>query len=349
VEPDPCLRTVSRGLEIIRVFKPDVIVALGGGSPIDAAKIMWLMYESPEVRFEDLALRFMDIQKRICTFPKLGRKALMVAIPTTSGTGSEVTPFAVITDERTGIKYPIADYELTPDLAIVDSELVLTMPPKVVATSGIDALTHGLEAMVSVVSTEYTNSLALEAIRLLFKDLPASYHDGAANPRAREKVHHAATMAGMAFANAFLGVCHSAAHKLGSAFHLPHGLANALLIPHVIRFNATDAPRKQTAFPQYTHPVAKARYARIADHLGLEGDSLEDKVDRLIEAVVALRREVHLPSTIREAGVDREAFLARVDELAELAFDDQCTGANPRYPLIEEIRQLYLQAYDHAC
>jgi acetaldehyde dehydrogenase/alcohol dehydrogenase len=347
VEPDPCLNTVERGLELMRVFKPDAIIALGGGSPIDAAKIMWLMYEMPDVRFEELALRFMDIQKRICDVPHLNRKAVFVAIPTTSGTGSEVTPFAVITDEKTGVKYPIADYELTPNIAIVDSDFVMSMPKAVTAASGIDALSHAVEAMASVVSTEYTNGLALEAIRLIFKYLPDSYRQGAANPRAREKMHNAGTIAGMAFANAFLGVCHSLAHKLGSAFHLPHGVSNAILLPHVIRFNATDAPRKQAAFPQYAYPSAKARYARIADHLGLGGDSPEEKVERLIAAIEDLRRKLDLPATIREAGVDRFAFLTKVDELAELAFDDQCTGANPRFPLIEELRGLYLAAYDN--
>ncbi|MGB4256826.1 MAG: bifunctional acetaldehyde-CoA/alcohol dehydrogenase [Phycisphaerae bacterium] len=345
VEPDPSLSTVNRGLAIMDVFKPDVIIALGGGSPIDAAKIMWLMYENPSVKFEDLSLRFMDIMKRICTFPTLGKKARMVAIPTTSGTGSEVTPFAVITDDREGIKYPIADYELTPDMAIVDPELVLTMPKGLTASSGIDALTHALEAVVSVVSTEYTNGLALEAIRLLFKYLPASYLNGPADLKAREKVHTAATIAGMAFANAFLGVCHSMAHKLGSAFHIPHGVANGLLITHVIRFNATDVPRKMATFPQYTHPYAKERYARVADHLGLGGATEDEKVNRLIAAVEELRRTLDIPASIEAAGVKREEFYAKVDQLAELAFDDQCTGANPRYPLISEIKGLYLKAF----
>jgi acetaldehyde dehydrogenase/alcohol dehydrogenase len=346
VEPDPSLTTVNRGLQMLNSFKPDVIVALGGGSPIDAAKIMWLLYENPDVKFESLALRFIDIQKRICTFPKVGRKAMMVAIPTTSGTGSEVTPFAVITDDaHGGVKYPIADYELTPDMAIIDPELVLSMPKSLTAASGIDALVHGLEAMVSVLSTEYSNAQALEAIRLVFKYLPASYRDGGSNVRAREKIHNAATLAGMAFANAFLGLCHSMAHKLGAAFHIPHGVANALLISHVIRYNASDAPRKQATFPQYTHPDAKARYARVADHLGLGGNTLDEKVERLIEAVEELKRTLNIPASIQAAGVDRAAFNAKLDELAELAFDDQCTGANPRYPLIEEIKDLYIKAY----
>jgi acetaldehyde dehydrogenase/alcohol dehydrogenase len=346
VEPDPSLSTVQRGLAVMNLFKPDVIIAMGGGSPMDAAKIMWLMYEHPEVEFEGLALRFMDIRKRIYEFPKLGKKAMMVAIPTTSGTGSEVTPFAVVTDDRSGVKYPIADYELTPDMAIVDAELVLTMPPKLTAYGGIDALTHAIEAMVSVLSTEYTNAMALESIRLLFKYLPDSYHHGAADTRAREKVHHAATMAGMAFANAFLGICHSMAHKLGAAFHVPHGLANALLINSVIRYNSTDVPFKQTSFPQYTYPSAKARYARIADHLALGGRTPDEKVELLITAINRLKKEVGLPRSIREAGVAEKEFHAQLDTLAANAFDDQCTGANPRYPLIPEIKELFLRAYD---
>jgi acetaldehyde dehydrogenase/alcohol dehydrogenase len=346
VEPDPSLSTVQRGLAVMNLFKPDVIIAMGGGSPMDAAKIMWLMYEHPEVEFEGLALRFMDIRKRIYEFPKLGKKAMMVAIPTTSGTGSEVTPFAVVTDDRSGVKYPIADYELTPDMAIVDAELVLTMPPKLTAYGGIDALTHAIEAMVSVLSTEYTNAMALESIRLLFKYLPDSYHHGAADTRAREKVHHAATMAGMAFANAFLGICHSMAHKLGAAFHLPHGLANALLINSVIRYNSTDVPFKQTSFPQYTYPSAKARYARIADHLALGGRTPDEKVELLIVAINRLKKELGLPRSIREAGVAEKEFRAQLDTLAANAFDDQCTGANPRYPLISEIKELFLQAYE---
>jgi acetaldehyde dehydrogenase/alcohol dehydrogenase len=346
VEPDPSLSTVQRGLAVMSLFKPDVIIAMGGGSPMVAAKIMWLMYEHPEVEFEGLALRFMDIRKRIYEFPKLGKKAMMVAIPTTSGTGSEVTPFAVVTDDRTGAKYPIADYELTPDMAIVDADLVLTMPPKLTAYSGIDALTHAIEAMVSVLSTEYTNAMALESTRLLFKYLPDSYRNGAADTRAREKVHHAATMAGMAFANAFLGICHSMAHKLGAAFHLPHGLANALLINSVIRYNSTDVPFKQTSFPQYTYPSAKARYARIADHLALGGRTPDEKVELLIVAINRLKKELCLPGSIREAGIAEKEFHAQLDTLAANAFDDQCTGANPRYPLISEIKELFLRTYE---
>ena len=344
VEADPSLATVERGVELLNGFKPDVIIALGGGSPMDAAKIMWLMYEHPDVTFEGLAMRFMDIRKRIYKFPKLGHKAVMVAVPTTSGTGSEVTPFAVVTDQKTGVKYPIADYELTPDMAVVDSELVMSMPQKLTAHGGIDALTHALEALVSVVSTEYTNGQALEAVRILFKYLPQAYNDGN-NIKARERVHHAATMAGMAFANSFLGICHSMAHKLGSTFDLPHGLANALLISQVIRFNATDKPLKQASFPQYTYPSAKDRYARIADYLALGGDSADEKVENLVQAIEKLKAELNIPASIADAGVEESVFMEKLDEVAELAFDDQCTVANPRYPLISELKALYEKAY----
>ncbi len=345
VKPDPDISTVKKGLQLLTGFKPDVIIALGGGSAIDAAKIMWLMYEHPELRFKDLAMRFMDIRKRVVRFPKSRKKALMVAIPTTSGTGSEVTPFAVITDDTAGVKYPIADYELTPDIAIVDPELVLSMPKGLTAASGVDAITHAIEALAATTASEYTNGLAIEALRLLFKYLPDSYRDGANNPKAREKVHYAATIAGMAFANAFLGLCHSMAHKLGSAFHIPHGVANGILIPHIIRYNMTSVPRKQAAFPQYTHPMAKERYARVADYLGCGGETLNEKVERLIDAVQKMLTDLDLPITIRDAGVPEEAFLAKLDELCELAFDDQCTGNNPRYPLVSEIRDLYLKSY----
>lgn len=345
VKPDPDLTTIRKGLDLCNVFKPDVIIALGGGSPMDAAKMMWLMYENPDAKFEEMAMRFMDIEKRIYAFPDLGKKAQFVAIPTTSGTGSEVTPFAVVTDDATGKKYPIADYALTPDMAIVDPELVMNMPKRLTAYGGIDALTHALEAMVSVLSTEFTNSMALEAIRILFKYLPDSYNNGAADMKAKEKVHYAATLAGMAFANAFLGICHSMAHKLGARFNLPHGLANALLIVDVIRYNATDIPLKQTAFPQYTYPTAKSRYARIADYLQLGGKTEDEKVDRLVKAIESLKAKLDIPVSIRDAGVPEQAFNAALDTLAEDAFDDQCTGANPRYPLIREIKALYLKAY----
>lgn len=346
VEPDPSLKTVNKGLALINSFNPDVIIAIGGGSPMDAAKIIWLMYEHPETDFEGLATRFMDIRKRVYELPPLGKKAMMVAIPTTSGTGSEVTPFAVVTDDRTGIKYPLADYALTPNMAIVDPELVMNMPKTLTAYSGIDALTHALEAYVSVCASEFTNGMALEAIRLLFKYLPSAYKNGAKDPKAREKVHYAATMAGMAFANAFLGICHSMAHKLGSTFHVPHGLANALMISHVIRYNATDLPFKQAIFPQYKYPNAKWRYAQIADYLKLGGETDDEKVEKLVEAVENLKRELDIPMTIKEVlPQDEQAFSKELEEMAEQAFDDQCTGANPRYPLIKDLKELYVLAY----
>ncbi len=345
VKPDPDLETIYKGLDILNVFKPDVIIALGGGSPMDAAKIMWLMYEQPLAKFSDLAMRFMDIRKRIYKFPQLGKKAFFVAIPTTSGTGSEVTPFAVVTDEKTGAKYPIADYELTPDMAIIDPDMVMHMPKTLTAFSGIDALVHAIEAYVSVMATDYTNGLCLEAIRIIFKYLPQAYAEGAANPKAREKMAYASTMAGMAFANAFLGICHSMAHKLGSAFHVPHGLANALLISDVIRFNAVEAPTKQAAFPQYKYPLAIERYARIADYLGLGGKTPAQKVEKLIEAVEDLKKKIDIPANLKDAGVDEKAFMDTLDELSEMAFDDQCTGGNPRYPLVKEIAELYKKAY----
>lgn len=345
VEPDPTFATVNKGLQIMNVFKPDAIIALGGGSPIDAAKIMWLLYEDPSLKFEGLALRFMDIRKRIYKFPSIGKKATMIAIPTTSGTGSEVTPFAVVTDEKTGFKYPIADYELTPDMAIVDPELTMSMPKSLTAFSGIDALTHALEAYASVLASDYTNGIALESMRLLFKYLPLAYTEGTTNVKAREKVQYASTLAGMAFANAFLGICHSTAHKLGARHHLPHGLANALMISHVIRFNSTDAPIKQTAFPQYKYPNAKERYAKIADFLGLGGKTADDKVSKLIDAIEKLKAQLNIPKTIAEASVGETEFFATLDEMSEQAFDDQCTGANPRYPLISEIKELYTKAY----
>ena len=346
VKPDPDLTTIRKGLDLCNGFKPDVIIALGGGSPMDAAKMMWLMYENPGAKFEEMAMRFMDIEKRICAFPDQARKVQFVAIPTTSGTGSEVTPFAVVTDDATGKKYPIADYSLTPDMAIVDPELVMNMPKRLTAYGGIDALTHALEAMVSVLSTEFTNSLALEAIRILFKYLPDSYNNGSQDMKAREKVHYAATMSGMAFANAFLGICHSMAHKLGARFDLPHGLANALLITEVIRYNATDNPIKQTAFPQYSYPTAKSRYARVADYLQLGGVTEDEKVARLVEAIEALKTKLDIPKSIRDVGVPEAAFHDALDTLSEDAFDDQCTGANPRYPLIGEIKALYRRAFD---
>jgi acetaldehyde dehydrogenase/alcohol dehydrogenase len=347
VEPDPSLETVQRGLELINTFQPDVIIAMGGGSPMDAAKIIWLLYEHPEIEFEGLAMRFMDIRKRVYELPPLGDKAILVAIPTTSGTGSEVTPFAVVTDRRTDIKYPLADYALTPTMAIVDPELVLHMPKKLTAYGGIDALTHALEAFVSVLASEYTNGLALEAIRLIFKYLPSAYKNGANDPKAREKMHYAATIAGMAFANGFLGICHSMAHQLGATFHVPHGLANALMISHTIRYNATDAPFKQATFSQYKYPNAMWRYARIASYLGLGGDTEAEKVNRLIAAVEDLKRQVEIPSAIKDVIKETPAeFYAKLDDLADRAFDDQCTGSNPRYPLISDLKQLFVDAYE---
>lgn len=345
VKPDPDLTTIYKGLDMLNAFKPDAIIAIGGGSPIDAAKIMWLLYENPMVKFTDIAMRFMDIRKRICKFPEMGKKAYFVAIPTTSGTGSEVTPFAVVTDDKTGAKYPIADYALTPNMAIIDLDFVLNMPKRLTAYSGIDALVHAIEAYVSVMATDYTNGLALEAIRIVFKYLPASYAEGAANPKAREKMAYASTMAGMAFANAFLGVCHSMAHKLGSMYHVPHGLANALLLTEVIRFNAVDAPTKQAAFPQYKYPLAIERYGRISDYLGLGGKTPEDKVERLIAAIEDLKAKCEIPANLKEAGIDEKEFLANLDDLSVMAFDDQCTGGNPRYPLVKEIAELYKKAY----
>ena len=347
VKPDPDTDTIEAGLARMNSFKPDLIIALGGGSPMDAAKMMWLRYENPEAKFEDMAMRFMDIEKRIYTFPKLGAKAIMVAIPTTSGTGSEVTPFAVVTDSRTHKKYPIADYALTPDIAIADPELVLSMPRGLTAASGIDALVHALEAMVSVLSTEWSNALSLEAIRLVFKYLKQSYDEGGTNRKAREKMHYASNIAGMAFANAFLGLCHSMAHKLGAKYNIPHGgEANALLICDIIRYNAVENPSKQAIFPQYTYPMARSRYARVADVLGLGyGLSDAEKVDALVKAVDGLKKSVGIPESIQAWGIPEEDFLAYVDTLSEEAFDDQCTPANPRYPLIAEIREIYLKAY----
>ena len=345
VEPDPTLSTAKKGAAEMLSYNPDVIIALGGGSPMDAAKIMWTLYEHPEVNFEDLAMRFMDIRKRIYPFPKLGDKAMFIAVPTTSGTGSEVTPFAVITDESTGIKYPLADYELTPDMAIIDTELMMNIPKGLTASSGIDALVHSIEAYVSVLASEYTNGMALESIRLIFKYLPLCYTEGNTNVKAREKMAHASTMAGMAFANAFLGVCHSMAHKLGAFHHVAHGTANALLINDVIRFNAEENPIKQAAFPQYKYPNITFRYARIADYLGLGGNTDAEKTEALIEAIEQLKAQLDIPSTIKDLGVSETHFLETLDEMCYQAFDDQCTGANPRYPLISEIKKMYLDAY----
>ena len=346
VEPDPTLRSAKAGAKEMLDFNPDVIIALGGGSAMDAAKIMWVMYEHPEVKFEDLAMRFMDIRKRIYKFPTMGEKAMMVSIATSAGTGSEVTPFAVITDEETGIKYPLADYELTPDMAIVDPELMMTAPKGLTACAGIDVLVHALEAYVSIMASEFTDGLALEAIRLVFENLPLAYSEGTTNVEAREKMAHASCMAGMAFSNAFLGVCHSMAHKLGAYHHLPHGMANSLVLNEVIRFNACDAPTKQAAFAQYKYPNAACRYAKVANYLGLGGNTDAEKVELLIKAIEELQAKVNMPKTIKEAGVNEEAFYAKLDEMVEQAFDDQCTGANPRYPLMSEIKEMYINSFD---
>ena len=345
VKPDPDLTTIYKGVDLMNSFKPDMIIAFGGGSPMDAAKIMRMLYEQPMVKFGELAMRFMDIRKRVFKFPKLGTKAVLVAIPTTSGTGSEVTPFAIVTDDKTGIKYPIADYELTPDMAIIDPDFIMGLPKTLTAYSGIDAIVHNLEAFVSVLATDFTNGLALESLRLLFKYLPAAYTEGAKNPKAREKVHYAATLAGMAFANAFLGVCHSMAHKIGAQHHTAHGLANALLINEVIRYNATEAPRKQATFPQYKYPVALERYAKVADHLGFGGRTNEEKMEKLIAKIEEVKRICEIPADFRATGIPEKEFLQTLDDMSEKAFDDQCTTANPRYPLVREIRELYLKCY----
>ena len=345
VEPDPTLRCARAGAAEMTNFQPDVVISLGGGSAMDAAKIMWVMYEHPEVNFHDLAMTFMDIRKRIYKFPTMGQKAMMVAIATSAGTGSEVTPFAVITDEETGVKYPLADYELTPDMAIVDAELMMTSPKGLTACAGIDVLVHAVEAYVSVMASEYTNGLALEAIRLVFKYLPDAYNEGTTNIKAREKMAHASCMAGMAFSNAFLGINHSMAHKLGAFHHLPHGMANSLVMKEVIKFNATDAPTKQAAFAQYKYPNAAWRYAKIADHLGLGGNTEAEKVELLLKAIDELQNKVNMPKTIKDAGVSEVKFFETLDEMVEQAFDDQCTGANPRYPLMKELKEMYITSY----
>ena len=325
-------------------FKPDCIIAIGGGSAMDAGKIMWVLYEHPEIDFMDMAMRFSDIRKRVYTFPKMGEKAYFIAVPTSSGTGSEVTPFAVITDEKTGIKYPLADYELMPKMAIVDTDMMMDAPKGLTSASGIDAVTHCLEAYASMMATEYTDGLALRSIKTIFEYLPTAYENGQ-DVVAREKMANAATMAGMAFANAFLGVCHSMAHKLGAFFHIPHGIANALMIDLVLRFNASETPVKMGTFPQYSYPHTLRRYAEVAENLGLGGNSDEEKLENLIKAIDELKEKIGIKKTIRDYGVDEQEFLSKLDEMSKQAFDDQCTGANPRYPLIEEIKQMYLEAY----
>ncbi len=345
VQPDPTLANAMEGAKQMQAFQPDTIIALGGGSAMDAAKIMWVLYEHPEADFMDMAMRFMDIRKRVYTFPKMGEKAYFIAIPTSAGTGSEVTPFAVITDEKTGVKYPLADYELLPNMAIIDTDFHMSAPKGLTAASGIDAVTHAVEAYAAMLATDYTDGLALQALKNIFKYLPRAYENGQNDVEAREKMANAATMAGMAFANAFLGVCHSMAHKLGAFHHLPHGVANALMIEEVIRFNASEAPAKMGTFSQYDHPHTLARYAEIADTLGLGGKNDTQKMENLIAAINVLKAKVGIKNTIAEYGIDEQDFMNRLDDMVEQAFDDQCTGANPRYPLMSEIKQMYINAY----
>ena len=345
VQPDPTLKNAQDGAKQMAAFKPDTIIALGGGSAMDAAKIMWVLYEHPEADFMDMAMRFIDIRKRVYTFPKMGEKAYFIAIPTSAGTGSEVTPFAVITDGDTGVKYPLADYELLPNMAIIDTDFHMSAPKGLTAASGIDAVTHAVEAYAAMLATDYTDGLALQALKNIFKYLPRAYENGQTDIEAREKMANAATMAGMAFANAFLGICHSMAHKLGAFHHLPHGVANALMIEEVIRFNSSETPVKMGTFSQYDHPHTLARYAEIADYLGLGGKTDEEKMENLIKAINDLKAKVGIKETIKDYGIDEKDFLDRLDEMVEQAFDDQCTGANPRYPLMSEIKQMYLNAY----
>lgn len=345
VEPDPTLSCAEEGTKAMRDFEPDCIIAIGGGSAMDAAKIMWVMYEHPEVDFMDMAMRFMDIRKRVYTFPHMGDKAYFIAIPTSSGTGSEVTPFAVITDDKTGTKYPLADYELLPKMAIVDTNMMMSAPKGLTSASGIDAVTHALEAYASMMATEFTDGLAIEALKVIFEYLPRAYENGQNDVEAREKMAHASTMAGMAFANAFLGVCHSMAHKLGAFHHVPHGIANALLIDEVIRFNSEEVPTKMGTFPQYDHPHTLNRYAQVADALKLGGNTDQEKVDNLIKAIDELKEKIGIKKAIKDYVPDEKDFLDRLDAMCEQAFDDQCTGANPRYPLISEIKDMYLRAY----
>ncbi len=345
VAPDPTLACAKEGAKQMTAFQPDCIIALGGGSAMDAAKIMWVLYEHPEADFMDMAMCFIDIRKRVCPFPKMGEKAYFIAVPTSAGTGSEVTPFAVITDESTGVKYPLADYELMPNMAIIDADFHMTAPRSLTAASGIDAVTHALEAYAAMLATDYTDGLALKALKVIFEYLPRAYDNGQNDPEAREKMANAATMAGMAFANAFLGICHSMAHKLGAFHHLPHGVANALMIDEVIRFNASETPVKMGTFSQYAYPHTLARYAEVADYLGLGGKDDAEKVENLIAAIDALKARVGIKATIRDYVPDEADFLARLDEMVEQAFDDQCTGANPRYPLMSELKEMYLNAY----
>ena len=345
VAPDPNLSCAKEGSRLMETFKPDCIIAIGGGSAMDAAKIMWVLYEHPEVDFQDLAMRFMDIRKRIYTFPKMGEKSYFIAVPTTAGTGSEVTPFAVITDDATGVKYPLADYELLPKMAIVDADLMDNAPKSLTAASGIDALVHSIEAYVSTMATEFTNALSLEAIKLIFEYLPRAYSMGAADKEAREKMAHAATIAGMTFANAFLGICHSMGHKLGAFHHLPHGVTVALVLNEVMKYNASEAPEKMGTFPQYDHPCALRRYAQIAEYIGITDGNDEQKLEKLLEKIDDLKDKIGIKHTIKDYGVDEAYFKETLDEMSSQAFDDQCTGANPRYPLIKDLKEIYLKVY----
>lgn len=344
VQPDPTLSCAIEGTKMMNDFKPDVIIAIGGGSAMDAAKIMWVMYEHPEVDFMDMAMRFMDIRKRIYTFPKMGEKAYFVAVPTSAGTGSEVTPFAVITDDESGNKYPLADYELLPKMAIVDCDMMMDAPKSLTAASGYDAVVHAIEAYVSMMATDYTDGLAIEALKNIFKYLPRAYRDGG-DVEAREKMANAATMAGMAFANAFLGICHSMAHKLGAFHHIPHGIANALLLDEVIKFNASEVPTKMGTFSQYDHPNTLRRYAEIAEALNISGKDDQEKLTNLIKKLDELKKTIEIKDTIKDYGVKEEDFLKTLDDMSEKAFDDQCTGTNPRYPLVSEIKEMFKKCY----
>lgn len=345
VAPDPTLQCAQEGVAQMRAFEPDTIIALGGGSAMDAAKIMWLMYEHPEANFEDMAMDFMDIRKRVFTFPKMGEKAYFVAIPTSSGTGSEVTPFAIITDAETGVKWPIADYELLPNMAIVDVDNAMTAPKGLTSASGIDVMTHAIEAYVSIMATDYTDGLAMKAVKMVFENLPSAYENGANDPKAREEMANASCMAGMAFANAFLGVNHSMAHKLGAFHHLPHGVANAVILTEVMRYNAAEVPTKMGTFPQYQYPKTLARYAEIGRSVGLTGKDDQEVFEKLLEKLEELKKIIEIKPTIKDYGVDEKYFLETLDEMTEQAFNDQCTGANPRYPLMSELKEIYLKAY----
>lgn len=345
VAPDPTLACAIDGAKAMTAFEPDCIIAIGGGSAMDAGKIMWVLYEHPEADFMDMAMRFIDIRKRVYTFPKMGEKAMFVAVPTSAGTGSEVTPFAVITDGDSGVKYPLADYELMPNMAIVDADMMMNAPKGLTSASGIDAVSHALEAYASVMATDYTDGLALRSLKMIFEYLPRAYDNGPNDPVAREKMGNAATMAGMAFANAFLGICHSMAHKLGAFHHLPHGVANALMLEEIMRFNASEVPTKMGTFSQYDHPHTLARYAEVVDYLGFGGKTDEEKLENLIKGINELKEKIGIKKTIKDYGVDEKVFLDTLDEMVEQAFDDQCTGANPRYPLMKEIKEMYLRAY----